>query len=298
MDFKKITIADFAKIKPFLYAQPSRICDFTSLGLYMWVDYFGYEYAIENEILYLRETKNASNLIKYMLPVAFFGDVTECVDILYKQAVANFENQIVLNCVPEESLDALASRFKLKADFTRDWSDYVYNAVDLACLQGKKFAKKRNLIHQFLSLYEYELKPVVSEIIPELLDFLAYWQNDSHVDDLEQYENLQTADVLNKFECFDLLGYAIYINNAVAGFSLCELKKNTMFVHIEKADRQFKGIYQVLNQLTISEALKDHSFDYVNREEDVGDEGLRKAKLSYYPSEILKKYEVTIYGKN
>lgn len=294
MEFHKITTENLKEILPYFVFQRNQICDYTSLGLYMWIDYFGYEYACDDDVLFLRETKNSSNTVKYMIPLCKSGDFVSHIEKLVDFCKQEIQLPLVLNAVPEKYLDTLAQHFEIEKSFNRDWSDYVYNVSDLAKLSGKKFAKKRNLIHQFCSYYRYRISPLTLDLVPDLVFFVKkqQCQMDNY---LENYENSQTIKVLENLSVFNLQGIVIYIDSEIAGFAIGEIQDDTLFVHIEKANREFKGIYQALNWIMINELLKVKSFLYVNREEDVGNEGLRKAKLSYYPSEIINKFEVTIY---
>lgn len=288
MNFKKITKEDISSIAPFLNNSLYRTCDYTLLGLYMWVDYFNYEFAIESDMLCLRENRDGK--VKYLLPIARSGFPD--LSVLVSQC-ADEEGRLTLTCVPEVFLDAIRRDYSAKESLNRDWSDYLYSARGLLTLSGKRYNKKRNLLHQFLNLYNCETERIDGGNIGEIIDFLK--EGGSDMSPLAKYENEQTVSVLNNYSAFDMLhGYLFRIGGKMAGFEICECRNDVCFVHIEKADRAYKGIYQFIFWKALNEIYASAPFTYVNREEDVGDPGLRKAKMSYYPLCILNKYDVEL----
>lgn len=292
MEFKKIEIADIPVFESFLRHQPYKTCDFTLLATYMWANYFNYEFAIKNDTLFARERSEKG--VRYFLPISKKLSLVESLTRL-KEFVAA---EVDLLSIPECIISEIDGAFNASFELNRDWSDYLYNASDMLTLSGKKYNKKRNLIHQFEKLYQYELVPISSENISEVIQFAQTEDNGEELSDLARYESEATLNVLKNYATYDahidLYGYVLYVDKKVVGFEICEYRNDVLFVHIEKADRNYKGAHQILFWLTLNAIHKITDFNYVNREEDVGDEGLRKAKLSYYPIEILNKYDVKL----
>jgi len=168
----------------------------------------------------------------------------------------------------------------------RDNFDYLYLRTDLAELPGKKYHKKRNLVAQFLKSYTHEEKPLTPELIPEAIQILDAWRADKGVDG----DYAACREALELFGELSLKGLLLYINGKPAGFCLGEaIARGRIFtIHFEKGLEEYKGIYQFINQ--IFAATLPEYFTHINREQDLGDEGLRQAKMTYRPSGFVRKY--------
>ncbi len=168
----------------------------------------------------------------------------------------------------------------------RDNFDYLYLRSDLAELSGKKYHKKRNLVNAFINSYHYEEQHLTKELIPDAMFVLDRWREAKGIDG--DYEAAKEA--LELFEDLKLKGAIYYVDGEPAGWCMGEtIAKGRMFVvHFEKGIEDYKGIYQFINQAFASSLPR--SIIYVNREQDLGDEGLRQAKMSYRPCGFVKKY--------
>ncbi len=292
MQFKNISANEIPLINEFFTCQPYSTCDFTLLGLYMWISHFNYEYAFENGTLFIREHTETGE--KYLIPLSKTLTAIDSIRYLIDNC-DTCSDRIVLTAVPEILISDIENNFASDAVLTRDWSDYIYCAQDMLSLKGKKYSKKRNLIHQFLNSYKCDVKPIQKENIGEILNFVQEFSNSEELSALARYENNETIDVLNNYDKFSgLYGFVYYVDGKIIGFSVCECHNDICFIQIEKALKDYKGAYQFIFWRTVNEIFKEQPFQYVNREEDVGDVDLRKAKMSYYPLKLLNKYEVTI----
>jgi hypothetical protein len=171
----------------------------------------------------------------------------------------------------------------------RDNFDYLYTRTDLAELSGKAYHKKRNLVNTFQNSYSYEQKPLSKDNVADAIAVLDDWR-------ALKGEDGDYAAAREGLELFDVLGMrgcVYYVEGVPAGWCLGEpLAKARMFaVHFEKAREGYKGIYQFINQ-AFAQGLPAY-FKSVNREQDLGDEGLRQAKMTYRPCGFVKKYRVT-----
>jgi hypothetical protein len=170
----------------------------------------------------------------------------------------------------------------------RDNFDYLYLRTDLAELPGKKYHKKRNLVSQFHNNYDgaWEAKPLTTELIPVALEILEKWR------DLKGFDGdfLAATEAVEQFDSLFLQGIVYFIQGKPAAWCLGEyLARGSMFaVHFEKALEEFKGIYQFVNQ-HFAASLPNHHI-YINREQDLGDEGLRQAKMTYRPCGFVRKF--------
>ena len=172
-------------------------------------------------------------------------------------------------------------------------SDYIYTSEKLIHLKGKKLQSKRNHINRFMRENEWKYKTLTGnpELVRECKSMLDKWMaiNSEDKDPSIDYDDFATKIMLENFEYLNLKGGLICVNNEIAAFSIGEvLTKDTVVVHVEKAFTSIHGAYTIMNQQFVINEAAD--FLYINREEDMGVENLRKAKLSYQPDILLEKY--------
>jgi len=163
--------------------------------------------------------------------------------------------------------------------------DYLYLRSDLAFLKGRKFHKKRNLVAQFNSAHLCIEKPLTAELIPDAMEVLEAWKEERVNGDYGP-----AREALELFGSLDMTGSIYYIDNSPAAWCLGEpvAHKKIFAIHFEKALDKYKGIYQYINQ-AFALMLPEH-ISHINREQDLGDEGLRQAKMSYRPSGFVRKH--------
>jgi hypothetical protein len=175
--------------------------------------------------------------------------------------------------------------------------DYIYAADDLIGLAGKKYHGKRNHIAKFLSLYpDYEFVPLETFEPEKIRAFLREKFLPETVNEPETfYENTRLIENIHRVKDFGVLGAVLTVGDRVAGFSIGDFRHETFFVHVEKADKEIPGAYPMLSNLFLKAAKQRYpGMKYVNREEDMGDEGLKKSKESYNPIKKLVKYKAEI----
>jgi hypothetical protein len=168
----------------------------------------------------------------------------------------------------------------------RDNFDYLYLRTDLAELKGKKYHKKRNLVAQFLKLYTHEERPLSPELIPEAMNVLENWRAEKGAEG----DYAACLEALEFFEELNMKGLLFYIDGKPSGWCLGEpIAQNRIFtVHFEKGLERYKGIYQFVNHAFAASLTEN--ITHINREQDLGDEGLRQAKMTYRPSGFVRKY--------
>lgn len=173
--------------------------------------------------------------------------------------------------------------------------DYVYLVQDMVELKGRKYSKKNNHINYFKRNYQpYRYMTITADLIPACKEMALAWY-DTHNGEKEeslQFELQAIHDVLDHYDYLGVQGGVIVIQDKLEGFTFGEpLNEDTAVVHIEKGSG-LRGIYQVINQEFCANAWPH--MKYVNREEDMGIEGLRQAKESYYPVKMTEKYTATL----
>lgn len=172
-----------------------------------------------------------------------------------------------------------------------DW-DYIYNSSDLIELAGRKYHGKRNHLARFNELGAV-YSPLTEKDFDDCITFsTAEYNSKAEADHSFIAEQFAINTYFYYFDELQLKGGIIRIDGKVAAFTIGDkLNNNTFCVHIEKADTRYSGIYAGINNCFAKDAAV--GYKYINREEDLGIEGLRKAKQSYHPAFLLKKYTVT-----
>ncbi|MBQ9897994.1 MAG: DUF2156 domain-containing protein [Ruminococcus sp.] len=197
--------------------------------------------------------------------------------------------------VTNDTLALLGELFpgQFESEYSRDSSDYIYLTEDLITLPGKKLHAKRNHLARFKQ-NDYEFRILTERDFDDCITFLTedYNSREDSIDHSMIAEQFAINTFFSYFSELGLSGSAIWINGKIAAATIGEpICSDTFGVHIEKANTAYPGIYAGINNLYAASVASEYK--YVNREEDMGLEGLRKAKLSYRPAFLLDKYTVT-----
>jgi hypothetical protein len=280
-DFTPIDRSMFSDMYPAFNLLKDGISEFTFANLYLFRHVYGYRVARLPEgglvISGSRDGKSFFYLPCCIPPVRHFDHLMASHDYMKHFS----ESQSVQHRIELESRGYLVTE-------DRDHFDYLYNRKDLAELTGKEYHKKRNLVNGFISNYECTQKPLKRENVPDALAVLEEWRSAKGYDGDYQ----AAREGLELFEELGMRGAVYYIEDKPVGWCLGEsLAKGTMFaIHFEKACDRFKGIYQFINQ-AFAQSLPAH-YRLINREQDLGNEGLRQAKMTYRPSGFVRKYRI------
>lgn len=283
-EFKKARVEDKEEIDGILNNCPCPSLEYNFTTLFLWQDIFNIEYKIEGDILYIRSGKDKKS---YLFPCGK-GDVSGAVNNILKEENVRFYS------ISEENKSYLEEIAPGRFEFTerRDDGDYVYLRESLATLKGKKLSAKRNHINRFVAENpDWKYEPITSGNIEEVKEMHIKWCE--MVDDGTKHglsdESCAVRKALKYYNELKLSGGLIRAGGKVVAFSLGDkLNDKTFLVHIEKAFAGITGAYQIINREFVINNCMDYEF--INREDDTGDESLRKAKLSYKPYEIVKKY--------
>lgn len=294
IEFKSVNPTDRAVFESFYDCKEIRNAEssFANLCAYSFI-YHG-EYAIVKNCLVTRIHFDYGKRISYHYPIGR-GCQEEVLEALIEDAkLKNYEMSLL--CHPSDIAEDLKPRFEFAPQ--RDFFDYLYLRSDLENLKGRKYQPKRNHINKFKALYDWEFKILGSQDKVECMKLEREWIANSVLKNpnLEQDYRNEEKIVEYLFEHFDELGIfagAIKVDGNIVAFSLgSSINRDTFDVHIEKANRDFEGAFAIINQ-QMAEHLPQN-FVYINREEDLGIEGLRKAKQSYYPFQLIEKYIATL----
>lgn len=288
--FKDITLADKDTITSFTMKSERRNCDLSFSNLCSWRFLYDTQFAVVDNFLVFKFW--AGDQLAYMMPVGT-GDLKAVLRELIEDASEEKQHFCMLGVCSNMCSDLetiLPDRFTFTED--RDYADYVYLRSDLATLKGKKFQPKRNHINRFRNTYpDYEYTPITPDRIQECLDLEAEWCKVNNCDQQEGTGNERRALIyaLHNFEALGLTGGILHANGKIVAFTFgMPINHETFGVHVEKADTSVDGAYAMINYEFANRIPEQYI--YINREEDLGIEGLRKAKLSYQPAIILEKY--------
>lgn len=288
--FKDITIQDKDIITAYTMNSFHRNCDLSFSNLCSWRFLYHTKFAIIKDFLLFKFW--AGNKLVYMMPLGE-GNLKDILDELIEDSRREGEPFCMLgvcSCLRANIEAAMPGEFEFTVD--RDYADYIYLRSDLATLKGKKYQPKRNHINKFRNTYpNYEYAPITKDRIQECLELEAKWCKANNCDQQEGTGNERRALVyaLNHFDELGLTGGILHVDGQIVAFTFgMPINQETFGTHVEKADTSIDGAYAMINYEFANHIPEQYI--YINREEDLGIEGLRKAKLSYHPDIILEKY--------
>jgi len=295
-DFKKLTLNDIEKTRDYFLFSTNKTCDNTVGGTFMWRDYFDAEYAELNKTLIFKvKIKYHGGMTAFTIPLG--KEVNTGI-----KAVENYcrENKLplIFCTVTREEIQQIKKMYRYRNVMLfqeTNWSDYLYHASDLVTLAGRKYCGQRNHMNFFKKTYEsFSFEEISEKNLTEVRDFfsdLSLTKNKDSEFFIE--ERVKTFEVLDNYKTYGMLGGLIRIDGKVVAFSAGEICNDVLHVHIEKADIRYRGLYQIINN-EFAKHYTNEDIKFINREEDVGDEGLRKSKESYHPCEIIDKFIVEV----
>jgi len=290
LEFKRLQLNDIGRVRQYFPYSTNRICDNTVGGAFMWRDYFSVEFAEYNEtIVFKARVKYHNDISAFSMPLG--KDLYGCIGEIIGYC-KSFDKPVAFCTVTDEDVRILSTVFTdFRLSKETNWSDYLYKAGDLIHLSGRKFSGQRNHINHFLRAYpDFCFEPVSASNLSEVKDFYTGYGVDISLDSgVFAEEHLKTSEVLDNYETYGLLGGLLRVNGSVIAFSVGEVINDVLFIHIEKADLRYRGAYQVITN-EFARFFASDGVEFINREEDVGDEGLRASKLSYHPCDIIEKY--------
>jgi hypothetical protein len=293
-EFSTVKLIDCKELTDFLTKYPQPLTGYTFATLAAWEPFFHYEWAFaEPETLLVSCVLEPDPHRQLMQPIGALSPrlaeslAQNAADLPYPLKIVGVCDRFI------ETHSDFLQHFEARED--RTTSNYLYQTSALAKLRGRKYARKRNLLAQAESLYTWSSQPLTSALIPScfaVLDFIVEEENPGLEGMLER-ELSALKCTLQHFDEFCQQGLLVSVGARPVAFSIYEaIGPATAAVHFERALRSYRGLHQVINWET-AKAIAAQGFDYINREEDLGDEGLREAKMSYYPIEIVKSHELT-----
>jgi len=297
LNFKEIRLADKPLFDRLLNRMQPEVSDLTFTNFYMWRETYGLRICYQPELDYLfLSAKPKMWKAFFFVPLGDWEDAAALKAARkYLESFAAAENMpLLFRRTPAKFEEALTKiGMNLSSGEDRNTFDYVYEVAELINLAGRRFHDKRNHLNQFTRRYAWEYLPLTGVVASEILALNEEWLSfaTGSVAGTDG-EIAAMATVLKNYPALNLVGGALRIDGKIQAFTVGELlNKHTLVVHIEKANTGYSGIYSAINR----EFLANHwrGVEFVNREEDMGMAGLRKAKLSYNPVRLVKKYNLS-----
>ena len=293
LQLNEIKISDKDMISSYLRQFCSENSEMTFTNLFMWRKSYDIRYALIDGMLCIMP-KHGDGPRSATYPIGK-GDVKDVIN----KMVAGFEARGELPLIRmynADSVDELNAMFPGRFIITEDVNsfDYVYSVEDLINLSGKKYHGKKNHINKFKSLYNWEYVKLAPSDKGEVAELFESWFG-GKPDDMAGIDEGReaAAEVLANWGSLDITGAAIKVDGKMAAVSFAEpLCRDMVVVHLEFADTRYEGAFPMINREFLANEWSGYT--YVNREEDLGLEGLRRAKQSYHPVKMTKKYVATL----
>ena len=292
-EFKPVQLGDRDFIRDVLAKYQPQTSEWSFTNLFIWQSHYGFQWSMFRDwLVVLGGNKEDAYALQPMGPPSR----VEVTRMLLKWL---WEERGEASARVERADQRLVSELEGAGDFfvdsTRDQFDYVYRSEDLIKLGGRKYHAKRNHINKFRRIYPFSYMPLKDEHLKpclQLADSWCEWRRcEEDLNLVGEWDAVRQA--LTHFGALEILGGVILVEDQVRAFALGELINDQMAtVHIEKADPEIQGLYAVINQQFCENCWQDVPF--VNREQDLGEPGLRKAKLSYYPDHLEEKFQIRL----
>jgi hypothetical protein len=269
-----------------------RVSELTFTNLFIWRDHYGFRLTRLGEVVCLfswRENPAESCLFPPLGPGAGAEHVRRGLGLLVE---AGHDPKLCrLDQEQRDRLGLSAAEFDFSPD--RDNSDYVYRVRDLIALPADRYADKARHLHQFTRKFRFEYRRLTPELVPACQALQDLWCDEKHCDlySTLRAEGTAVKEVLERLGALHVTGGCLLVNDRVQAFSLGEpLNANSVVIHIEKATPELPGAFQAINQQFLEHEWAGWKF--VNREQDLGEPGLRQSKTSYLPDHMVEKFVV------
>ena len=285
MHFEPVTLEKQADYRKLLARCAQISSDYSFVNIWGWTEEYGLQWAWHEDLVWIRQTRpqtiywapvgdwETQPWAKRLFP-AVFSRVPEPLEALWRQSVPD----------------------SIKTEQTRDDWDYLYESKDLADLRGNRFHKKKNLVNQFRKKYDFSYHPFGPELVQKAMAMQTDWctWRDCESSRTLSSENRVIERILSAWGDLEgIMGGAIVSEHSLVAYTVAEeLADTSVVIHFEKANQDYKGAYQAINQMFVQSL--GESPRRINREQDLGDDGLRKAKLSYHPIDFIRKSRVVV----
>lgn len=293
LEFKPVTLRDKAWVDEIVMQENCPSADFNFGNIYIWDDEYKQQICrFGDRMLTLLPYKDQ---MAFAFPIGS-GDLKSAVYAMKEYADAHAFPLTLLG-ITEAHRELLEREFPGSFEYTEEdgLGDYIYSAEKLSAFAGKALHAKKNHCNHFEAAYRWDFVPLTRELIPGCIQMMDDWEevNRERLDGSIHYEHEAILRAFQDYEALGLEGGVLRTDGRIVGFSIGEMcSRDTFNVHFEKADIGINGAYPMVCREFVRMLTEKHeSLRYVNREDDMGLESLRKSKLSYKPEYLLKKYD-------
>ncbi len=288
MEFAPVTLEGLDAYQEALARMPQKTSDYSFVNLWGWGPHYGLRWSWEGDVVVLRQTHPAPI---YWAPVGAWEGVD------WPQLFSRLPRPLRFVRVPEALVEFWrVLGLPMAVHEAREHWDYVYRVEELVSLAGRRYHSKKNLLHQFVRQYPFTWVELDERTVECALALQTEWLlwRDTEDDATLAAENQAIVRVFHDWgRLKGVRGGGILVEGKMVAYTVADaLDAEMIVIHFEKGCPQFRGVYQAINQMFLEQA--GQQFRWVNREQDLGDEGLRQAKLSYHPAFFLKKYTVVM----
>jgi hypothetical protein len=293
-EFRPLRLEDREFLHNFLWAYQPETSELTFTNLCIWQAHYGFAWSLDRNWLLI--SSQSPERGGWALPPLGPPPRTEvCRRLLSwlgeeKGVAAPRIHRADMRLAAE-----LAASQEFQAEPQRDHFDYVYSTADLINLAGNKYHSKRNFLHVLERSHQFSYEPLEERHLPACRELAAAWCSLKRCEEdlnlMGEWEAVAAA--LDHFQALKLKGGVILIDGKVEAFAVGELlNRDTAVIHLEKANPDIRGLYAVINQRFCQEAWA--AVPFLNREQDLGEPGLRQAKLSYHPDRLVEKFSLSL----
>jgi hypothetical protein len=291
-EFKPIELADRDVVQEILERYQPQTSEWTFTNLFIWRSHYGFHWSMHRDCL-LVLCMTSTNGFYALQPVGPPSRLEAVRTLLRWLKDDKKEKEPRIERADRLLISEIQEATDLMIQPTRDHFDYVYRSEDLIQLTGRKYHSKRNHISRFERNHSFTYAPLSNDHVNGCLELAERWcefrRCEEDMNLLDEWDAVREA--LKHFVALNINGGVILLENKVEAFALGELlNRQTAVVHIEKANPQIPELYSVINQQFCANSWQNVT--YVNREQDLGEPGLRKAKLSYHPDHLAEKFRI------
>lgn len=292
-DPKEVKITDKSLIDGFFGKSENSMYNFTTL--FMWSAEGRVRYDIVDNCLVLF-FHNSRNGVCCAYPIGMGDRKTVAEQALDFMKANSKKPRFILMSeeMARECDDYFPGKFRICAD--RNNADYVYLSEHLIHLSGKKLHQKRNHLNAFVNTYPFSYKRIGQAEVGECIALFEKWLATQPKETVE-FSKVPTLRLLENLEALSVIAGGIYVDGKMVAFSVGEgITDDMALIHVEYADTSYRGAFNAINQQFVAHEWQNYL--YINREEDMGLEGLRRAKLAYRPVRLVEKFSGEYRGRS
>lgn len=293
---KKINIKDYELIKKYYMLRRPMTSDSVILNLYLWENCYQTKYYCSDKGLMFVAQDGGEYYTTP--PMCREKDIEKCffnIQDYFNNVLNRKLRMLLVDKTMLEVLNLPKDKYEITED--RTYFDYIYDAEKLRTLRGRKYHKKKNHMNSFMNQYEerYEFRFLNGSNRDEIINFLDKWRIEKEGAEERKYIDCEAVGVNYLLQHYDTLEYkvaGVYVDGNLEAFTIGSYydREKTAYISVEKANAKIRGLYAYINRQFLIEAFPNAQF--VNREDDMGVENLRKAKESYHPIFMAEKYNI------